>query len=146
MTRFWTGESDDPLDWGRYAAALRSAIRGQRGQRLLRDLVAGLDSLPEPELSSGALADPKTGCVCALGAVALQRGYSLDQLLEEDPDDCFPEEIARRTDFDISTTLANEIMQINDDVFTTSNLPEDRQRRWRLVREWALSRLKETGQ
>jgi hypothetical protein len=143
LTRFWTEESDSPLDWGRYAAALRSAIRGQRGQRLLRDLVAGLDSLPRPELSTGALADPETGCVCALGAVALQRGCSLEQLLAEDPDDCFPEEIARRPDFDISTTLANEIMQINDDVFTTSNLPEDRQRRWRLVKEWALSRLKD---
>jgi len=77
VSRTWEGESDNPLDWGRYEAAKRSTLRGKRGQAFLRELVAALDALPQPELSEGALGDRRTGCVCALGAVALAQGGRL---------------------------------------------------------------------
>ena len=137
MSRYWEGESDNPLDWGRYEAAKRSAIRGHRGQKLLRDLIAGLDALPKPELSAGALGDRRSGCVCALGAVALYRGESFDELAK-DNGNWSPDEIA--PDFDIAPTLANEIVYVNDD-WRDSNKAEDRQSRWRHVRAWAIRNL-----
>ena len=141
MTRHWTGESDDPLDWGRYQAALQSSLRGRRGQQLLRDLIAGLDALPEPELSRGVLADRETGCVCALGAVGLQRGKSFDELAHEDfTHGADPENLAER--FDISATLANEIVQINDQWWQELNQIRAREARFQYVKQWAISHLR----
>lgn len=141
MTRHWTGESDDPLDWGRYQAALQSSLRGRRGQQLLRDLIAGLDALPEPELSRGVLADRETGCVCALGAVGLQRGQALDELAHEDfTRGADPEDLAQQ--FDISPTLANEIVQTNDEWWHKSNEKQAREARFQYVKEWAMSHLR----
>jgi hypothetical protein len=141
MTRHWTGESDDPLDWGRYQAALGSSLRGRRGQQLLRDLIAGLDALPEPELSAGALADRETGCVCALGVVGLQRGRSFDELAHEDfTRGADPEDLAEQ--FDISPTLANEIVQTNDEWWHNSNEKRAREARFHCVKRWAMSHLR----
>jgi hypothetical protein len=141
MTRYWTGESYDPLDWGRYRAALRSSLRGRRGQQLLRDLIAGLDALPEPELSAGALADRETGCVCALGAVGLQRGQAFEEMeLEDLAHGTDPEALAGR--FDISPTLANEIVQTNDEWWHNSNEKRAREARFQYVKQWAMSHLR----
>lgn len=141
MTRHWTGESDDPLDWGRYRAALQSSLRGRRGQQLLRDLIAGLDALPSPELSAGALADHETGCVCALGAVGLQRGKSFDELAHEDfTRGADPEDLAEQ--FDISATLANEILETNDECSHNSNEKRAREARFQYVKQWAMSHVR----
>lgn len=139
MSRFWEGESDNPLDWGRYEAAKRSTLRGRRGQAFLRKLIAALDALPKPELSEGALADRATGCVCALGAVALAQGDSFDDLAQDDGN-WSPEDIA--TWYDISPTLANEVIIENDD-WRDGNSAEIRQSRWRHVRAWAVRHLQD---
>jgi hypothetical protein len=136
MSKKRDGESDDPLDWGRYEAAKRSAIRGRRGQRLLRDLIEGLDALPKPELSAGALGDRRNGCVCALGAVALQRGEKFDKLAK-DNGEWGPDGIVFDALLDISVTLANEVMSTNDDWCDGSNMKADRRSRWRHVKAWA---------
>jgi hypothetical protein len=103
----------DDYDWepwmeGQAAGALRSAIRGRRGQQLLRDLVAGLDALPAPELAAGALEDPETGCVCALGAVRLQRGPEAVPLRFDPTDeDVYWRELAKP--FDISEQVVEGV-------------------------------------
>ena len=46
---------DDPLEHGRWRAQVRSATRGKRGQKLLRDLLAALDAMPEKRLVTDTL-------------------------------------------------------------------------------------------
>lgn len=134
----------DDYDWepwmeGQAAGALQSAIRGRRGQRLLRDLVAGLDALPVPELAAGALEDPETGCVCALGAVRLQRGPEAVPLRFDPTDeDVDWRELAEP--FDISETLANAVVSQNE-YGSKRNDEQSRRRRWLSVRAWALGHL-----
>lgn len=137
MSRTWEGESDDPRAWGRYEGARRSTLRGKRGQDFLRKLIAALDALPRPELSEEALGDPCTGCVCALGAIALADGDSFDDLAGDNgnwgPDDAADW-------YNISSTLANEVISVNDD-WGNGNSAEVRQSRWRHVRAWAVRNL-----
>jgi hypothetical protein len=134
----------DGYDWepwmeGQAAGALRSAIRGCRGQQLLRDLIAGLDALPKPELAAGALEDPETGCVCALGAVRLQRGAEAVPLRFDPTDeDVDWRELAEP--FDISETLAEAVVSQND-YNTVGNDEQSRRIRWQSVRAWAVGHL-----
>lgn len=49
------------------------ALRGRRGQAALRELEAALLALPAPRLAADLFANPATGEVCPLGALAVQR-------------------------------------------------------------------------
>ncbi len=140
MTRYC--DSDDyyePWMEGQAAGALRSAIRGRRGQRLLRDLIAGLDALPVPELSAGSLEDPETGCVCALGAVRLHRGKQ-NVPLDFDPTDDDIDWRWLAKPFDISQTLSHAVVSANE-YADKRNDEDSRRRRWKDVRAWAVSHL-----
>jgi hypothetical protein len=129
----------EPWMEGQSAGALQSAIRGRRGQRLLRDLIAGLDALPVPELAAGALEDPETGCVCALGAVRLQRGSEAVPLpFDPTDEDADWRELAKP--FDISETLANAVVSQNE-YGSKRNDEQSRRMRWRSVRAWAVGHL-----
>lgn len=46
---------EDPLELGRWRAQVRSATRGKRGQKLLRDLLAALDAMPDKRLVANQL-------------------------------------------------------------------------------------------
>jgi hypothetical protein len=141
MSRYCDSDDYDWEPWmeGQAAGALRSAIRGSRGQRLLRDLIAGLDALPVPELAAGALEDPETGCVCALGAVRLQRGPEAVPLRFDPTDeDVDWRELAEP--FDISETLANAVVSENE-YGSKRNDEQSRRRRWLSVRAWAVGNL-----
>jgi hypothetical protein len=141
MSRYCDGDDYDWEPWmeGQAAGALQSAIRGRRGQRLLSDLIAGLDALPVPELAAGALEDPKTGCVCALGAVRLQRGPEAVPLRFDPTDwDVDWRELAKP--FDISETLANAVVSQNE-YGSERNDEQSRRHRWLSVRAWAVSHL-----
>ena len=141
MSRYCDSDDYDWEPWmeGQAAGAMRSAIRGRRGQQLLRDLIAGLDALPEPELAAGALEDPKTGCVCALGAVRLQRGSEAVPLRFDPTDeDVDWRELAEP--FDISQTLANEVVAQNEFI-SKRNDEQSSRRRWLSVRAWAVGHL-----
>jgi hypothetical protein len=124
---------------GQAAGAMRSAIRGRRGQQLLRDLIAGLDALPVPELAAGALEDPETGCVCALGAVRLQRGAEAVPL-DFDPTDPDIDWRYLAKPFDISETLAHAVISENE-YGNKRNDEQSRRRRWQSVRAWAVGNL-----
>jgi hypothetical protein len=141
MSRLYQDDYYDFEPWmeGQQAGALQSAIRGQRGQRLLRDLVAGLDALPTPELSAGALEDEATGCCCAFGAVRRYRGAAAVPLwfdpMEEDLD---PPHFAEP--FDVAPALAWEVVLANEG-WSDSNNEAARRQRWERVRAWAVSHL-----
>jgi hypothetical protein len=141
MSRLYQDDYDDAESWmyGQQVGALKSAIRGQRGQRLLRDLVAGLDALPTPELSAGALEDEVTGCCCAFGAVRRYRGAAAVPLwfhpMEEDLD---PPHFAEP--FDVAPALAWEVVEANEG-WSDSNMETARRQRWERVRAWAVRHL-----
>jgi hypothetical protein len=141
VSRLYQNDYGDAEPWmyGQQVGALKSALRGQRGQRLLRDLVAGLDSLPTPELSAGALEDEATGCCCAFGAVRRYRGAAAVPLwfhpMEEDLD---PPHFAEP--FDVAPALTWAVVAANEE-WSTSNKEAYRRRRWERVRAWAVRHL-----
>jgi hypothetical protein len=145
MSRYYEWDGDwEPWMEGQAAGALRSAIRGRRGQQLLRDLIAGLDALPVPELAAGSLEDPETGCVCALGAVRLHRGADTVPLWFDPADpDVDWRNLAKP--FDISETLAHAVISANE--YVDSNNDEySRRNRWKSVRAWAVNHLLPQGE
>ena len=129
----------EPWMEGQQAGALQSAIRGRRGQQLLRDLVAGLDALPEPELSAGALEDEATGCCCAFGAVRRYRGAAAVPLyfdpMEEDLD---PPHYAEP--FHVAPALAWAVVETNEG-WSDSNQESARRQRWAKVWAWAVGKV-----
>lgn len=126
------GYSDDIDDWAmiKWRGQVASAIRGKRGQRLLVDLVAALDALPEKVLIAGDLVNDN-GDYCALGAVGAKRGIAVGEL---DPED--PESMADA--FDVTQQLAREIAYENDEGGRYDETP---QARWIRIRAWALSHI-----
>ena len=141
MSRYCDSDDYDWEPWmeGQAAGAMRSAIRGRRGQQLLRDLIAGLDALPVQELAAGALEDPETGCVCALGAVRIQRGANAVPL-DFDPTDPDIDWRYLAKPFDISETLAHAVISENE-YSSKRNDEQSRRRRWQSVRAWAVGNL-----
>jgi hypothetical protein len=114
---------------------VESALRGKRGQKFLRDLIDGLDALPEKVLIAGRLQEPETGCVCAIGAVGLKRGVALEPL-ETFAEQGGGHELGRA--FDVARQLALEVEYINDEAGHYNETPEAR---WARVRKWAVSNL-----
>lgn len=129
-----SGYTDDCDGWDliRWRGAVASAIRGKRGQALLKELEVALLNLPEKRLVAREFANPFEGDVCALGAVALKRrlekGCSREDALKEIaakfPEDCEAESIAH--ELDIADALCKEITFLNDDDFGSRTTPEER--------------------
>lgn len=127
------------LAMGRWQAQVNSAIRGKRGQKLLRDLVAALDAMPVKELAANVL-ETDEGAVCALGAVGKLRGVdvkALDIGSQEFPDESWEEHDWDKLSevFNIAPQLAREVMYINDEMARTGA------ERWAYVRRWAAKRI-----
>jgi hypothetical protein len=101
--------------------------------------MAGLDALPTPELSAGALEDEATGCCCAFGAVRRYRGAAAVPLyfdpMEADLD---PPHFAEP--FDVAPALAWEVVEVNEGS-SDSNMEAARRQRWERVRAWAVKHL-----
>ena len=156
MSRSGYTDEDDIWAMIRWRGAVKSAIRGKRGQQALRDLLAALDALPEKRLAADALVSDD-GEMCALGALGKARGMEMESI---DPED--RESVARA--FGISEALAAEIMYLNDellDEYTSINVdiegpmrPWERhrqlrrvldknagRRRWSYMREWVASQI-----
>jgi hypothetical protein len=123
MSRHQYSDDSAPWDLICWRGQVASAIRGQRGQRLIREMRDALLAMPEKILIAEELVD-EDGAVCGLGAVGLLRGIDMRGI---DPED---EAIARA--FDIAAPLAREIMYENDNYL--SEQPE--QRHARMLR-WA---------
>ena len=129
-----SGYSDDLDQWDliRWRGAVASAIRGKRGQALLRDLAAALDAMPNKRLIAEYLEYGTE--VCALGALGRARGIDMSEL-----DPYMREEIAET--FDIAGALAAEIAYLNDCDYR-HDTPETR---WERMRAWVAEKLKVTA-
>ena len=128
-----SGYSDDIDNWQmiKWRGMVASAIRGNRGQKFLRDLLQALDEMPVKELIDGKLEDPETGEVCAIGCLGKKRGVNMKEL---DPEE--PEDVGKV--FDISHCLAAEVVYENDE-HSYSETPEDR---WKRMRAWVAGNIK----
>jgi hypothetical protein len=116
-----------------WRGAVKSAINGARGQKLLREMLAALDAMPEKVLIKNALIED--GRMCALGTVGVARGTPLDKI---DPEN--PEQVAKT--FDIAPALAREIAWVNDE--GPNGWWDERETpaaRWHRVREWVAAQI-----
>lgn len=124
----------DDWDLIRWRGQVASAIRGRRGQKLLVDLKAALESMEDKRLWPGELLSPD-GEMCALGVLGVARGLKIDEI---DPDE--PEQVAAA--FDIAPQLAQEVVFENDEAFGWHELPEQR---WLRMLRWVESNIKGAG-
>lgn len=128
-----------------FQQSVTNAIKGARGQAMLRDLLAALDAMPVKELIAHELVD--NGRVCALGALAQKRGLDVANV---DPED------SRRVGklFCIARTMAQEIVFQNDDDFRDHMRRDERgnlrdetpTERWSRVRAWVVVQIKQGEQ
>lgn len=149
---------DDPLVLGRWRGRVASAIRGRRGQALLKEALAALDAMTDKKLVSGHLVfdgfQPvwdgeevvvggdvlvdrygnalPMGSVCLLGAVGQRRGVDMSTMDPEDSDRV-------SAAFDIADPLAREIVFENDENGPYMETPEHR---WKRMRAWVASHIK----
>ena len=162
MSRSGYVDGDDD-QWAsiRYRGAVKSAIRGRRGQAFLREMLAALDAMPEKRLIAGDLVfDGRPDCwwmprpaddvivggdvlvmgsgeavmlgeVCALGCLGKVRGLDM-----HDVDAYDPPTVAGA--FGIAEALAREIVWVNDEGWYGPETPE---MRWHRVRVWILDHL-----
>ncbi len=133
----------DYWDMIKWRGQVVSAIRGKRGQKLLTDLLAALDAMPEKALITHEL-ETENGEVCALGALGKARGIDMQKL---DPEE--PESVAAA--FDIAPQLAQEIVYMNDeyldrkwDEATKKYADYTPEERWKSMRAWVASKINAT--
>jgi hypothetical protein len=137
---------DESSQWAmiRWQGAIKSAIRGRRGQKLLRELLAALDAMPDKRLAAGVFTRAD-GCVCALGVLGHARGFDVsvfdvdaptpgEECCDHWPDcscgDYEPDHDGIAKAFGVAAALAREIMWVNDETSTDDSV------RWRFVRGW----------
>jgi hypothetical protein len=123
-------DCDDLWSHIRYRGQVASAIRGMRGQRLLRDMVAALDAMPVKRLVAKVLEED--GEVCALGAVARHRGVDVSHIDVDYVDDDGDVPFLTAKALDIAEQLAREVSYENDELYDAT--PEAR---WQRMRDWA---------
>lgn len=129
-----SGYSDDACDdqWRfiMWRGAVKKAIRGKKGQRFLREMLAALDRLGgNRRLIKDDL--EAHGEVCAIGAVGAARGINMSKL---DPED--RESVAHA--FGIAPALAAEIVYENDE---SGNWKESPSERYARMRRWVESHI-----
>jgi len=141
-----SGYTDDCEDtWAsiRWRGAVASALRGRRGQEMLRELADALDAMPVKELAAESLVTTDGMC-CTLGALGQARGTDMAAI---DPED---RETVSKT-FGIAEAMAAEIMWLNDEAVNEwdySAYPARKAdepiaaRRWRYMRNWVDKQLK----
>lgn len=134
MSRSGYVDGYDEDNWAafRWRGAVAQAIRGKRGQSLLRALVDALDAMPVKHLSKNVLRD-EDGGYCALGVLGAARGVPVETLDPEDYD-------AVAGAFGIAAALAREIVFENDEA--SGWAVETPEQRWLRMRAWAAKQLR----
>jgi hypothetical protein len=133
----YTDDCDYEITWINWRGAVKSAIRGKRGQAFLYEMAHAMAALPFPRLIADDLASTdkvsfshwgmiEAESVCAIGAVGKARGIDMSQL---DPEDY--NTVAGT--FGISEALAQEIVYLNDEAGRRGETPEERFNR---MRKW----------
>ena len=128
----YSDECDDNLALGRWRGQVNSAIRGKRGQKLLKDILEAFDAMPVKALVADSLVTAD-GQYYTLGVLGAVRGIDMSDIDPEDYD-----EVAAA--FDIAPALVREIVWYNDEYdYYSMEKPEERFSR---MREWVLSKIK----
>lgn len=125
----YSEDCDYEISWINWRGAVKSAIRGKRGQAFLYEMAQAMAALPERKLIANDL--ECNGAVCAIGAVGKARGIDMSQL---DPEDY--NTVAGK--FGIAEALAQEIVYLNDEAGRLNETPEERFER---MRKWIESNL-----
>lgn len=102
----YTEDQDDQWAHIRWRGAVKSALRGKRGQAFLREMAAAMDAMPVKRLVAMEL--EAAGEVCAIGSVGRARGVDMSKL---DPEDYST--VAGT--FGIAECMAQEIVYMNDE-------------------------------
>lgn len=145
MSRFG-GDGDENFE-GQYWLWERAQFRcfnGRAGQQILHDLRDALLALPEKKLIRTRLAD-ETGAVCALGALAASKGFSLDELARLIPADLWDEWLEEQQTLDVALqvgvkpTMAVAIAYANDVEFR--DVDESDEERYARMLRWVEARL-----
>ena len=118
---------------------LAAGISSNRGQVLLRDLLAALDAMQNKKLIAGDYVLPDGKC-CALGALGLARGIDPEDMISLEDSDHRAAKL-----FGASISLIMEIERVNDqdlelDLRYRTN-DEVQERRWARTREWVASKI-----
>ena len=149
-----SGYTDDCEGIAMWRGQVASAIRGKRGQKLLKELLAALDAMPEKRLEREVFDDGAIpagdavvdGGVCALGALCRQKGLDVTGL---DPEDSEAAEwLAGK--LDVAHQLTREIIYMNDeagrhrfDPKTNEWVRETPEERWQRMRDWVAAQIKD---
>ena len=127
---------EDVLSYGQWRGQVASAIRGKRGQAILKELLCALDEMPEKKLYPNSF-QTEAGGFCTLGVLGNKKGIPMDNLGDSD-DGCDQREVGRR--FNIAYQLASEIMFMNDEGCRYQATPEQR---WEDMRKWIAENINE---
>lgn len=143
MSRSGYGDDcDDQWSHIMWRGAVKSAIKGKRGQAFFKEMLAALDALPVKRLVANELEAPDLiACshwglfdarsVCAIGAVGKARGVDMSDI---DPEDY--ESVAVK--FGIARAMAQEVVYLNDEDGPFREAPEARFAR---MRKWIVSQI-----
>ena len=115
MSRSGYVDDDDNGDnWSmiRWRGAVASAIKGNRGQQFLRDLLSALDAMPVKELHAGKF--QADGQFCALGVAANFRAIDLSGFEEGAADGDVAHGRLAKT-LELSEAFVREVMFENDE-------------------------------
>lgn len=128
-----SGYSDDCGGWDLicWRGAVKSALKGKRGQAFLLELRDALDAMPAKRLIADSLV--AEGEFCTIGVVGAKRGVDMAAL---DPDD--REAVGEA--FGISPAMASEIVFMNDEGSWQAETPEQR---WVRMRKWVESNIRQ---
>jgi hypothetical protein len=127
-----SGYSDCCDGWAliRWRGAVKSAIRGKRGQGFLKELLAELDAMPVKRLIVEEM--EMDGEFCALGVIGNARGVDMTGFQPEDT------EVFSGL-LDVAEALVKEVVFLNDESFYLKETPEHRFTR---MREWVAEQIK----
>ncbi len=123
-------DCDEEWRFALYRGRVTRAFRGKRGQAFLKEMLETLDAMPEKKLIANDL-EADDGCVCAIGSVGKARGVDMSKLDPEDADG-----VAAK--FGIATSMAREIVWVNDEDGERDETPE---RRFERVRAWIVKEI-----
>lgn len=135
MSRSGYTYDGDQWELALWRGRVKSAIRGKRGQRLLRELAASLDAMPEKALVASEEGEIVTeaGACCTLGSLALSQGWPDAKELDSEDH----ERLAGR--LNVAGCLVREIEFLNDE-WDRHETPEER---WSRMRAWVARNTRE---
>lgn len=127
----------DQRDFAMWRGRVASAIRGKRGQVMLRELAAALDAMPEKRLVKNQL-QTKDGDCCTLGCLAAVKGKDFTEYEDADEYDLQELNPELAEAFNVAECLVQEIEWENDSLGNY----ETPEKRWARMRAWVDDNLK----